>query len=886
MPDQLRDLLTNVPNSDFEEMSNSATFSYAQAAKGQSAAQSVGSQSSTTQSQAPSTTSTQSRDAAPTPSTRAPSVAISTTSNELDGSQNTRSSSVKPDCASLNGNDSDILSTSDKAAELSNLPIQAAEKVLGDNVPQPAERRGRGQTLTSQATDASDGKKSRKGKKGKTAEKESDQDVDQGRGQDKKENVPPKVELSEAPVPAVNVWTQRQAARAAKVKTTPSASTPARGSNNTGAGQTDGAVGPVSQEYKSKASQNDGIDATVAQSKSLPAGARPPKKDVEQSRGSGGQAPRKGASRGTPGPVASNTLSWPTPETAANGSKPLTTEKAERIDKDEKDESGPSKPRGKDKWLPVPFVPSVTFETPIPTRSSRGGRINGTRGGRDTAIRGNHGNSASTDRTQENGTTTGVSSAPLSSKRASVDVSASRDTRKAQSQAGSGKVLGDFSSTSAKIDASKQSPVDLSHGVSSQHTPARSMSSNQRTDESVKMSPTPRDNGVHNAKDSSFQGQSNSSRNDRIRGNTRGRGGHSALNGIPHPQSQFSQNPVGYNYSANANSRQPNHSYAASYGQMPYGQPYPISTTSNHRSRPSSGNNRSRGSAGHQSSRPSSYPIMGMPYDPALYPQAGPFVPYPADPNHILHVVLSQVEYYFSIDNLCKDYYLRKFMDSQGFVPLSIIASFKRMQEIAQDYQLIRIACDSSPHIEFIVTEDGHDKVRRREKWEHWVLEKSMRHPTAQHDGPVGYRPFDHRMTYWPQVMPYVGDAAPMFAPNTIDNHFAHNVNGGVLTSPTSNGVNGHPRPADSQLSAAVPEFSPTVNFGMGGASQPDLVPSGSVDGGLATDNIPKKNNMPSSSEQASFLPNGSQKLESAEKVDHDGPVTNGINGHHETEGC
>lgn len=388
MPEPVHTQLTSVAvaNLQSEAMSNSATPSYAQAAKGQSTVQSSGSQSSTTESQAPSTTSMQSRDAAPTPSTRAPSVAISTTSNEVDGSQNTRSSSVKPE--SLNGIDTDNVSTSDKATQQSSIPTQGTEKALNEAVPQSAERRGRGrgQTLTSQATDAGDGRKNRKGRKGKGAEKESDQTQEQ----EKKENLPPKQELSDAPLPTVNPWAQR----AAKFTTTPS-TTQSRNSSDTTMGQSSNV-----QEPKQRSVQNDGANAPTANGRALSGGMKGFKKDVEQPRSNGNQTSRRTAPRGfrgangedragfeAPGPVASNTSSWPTPETAANGMK--TQANVEKLE-NKKEENGTNKPRQKEKWVPVPYVPTVAFETPLPIRGGRGGRAGGSRGGRDGAARGNH----------------------------------------------------------------------------------------------------------------------------------------------------------------------------------------------------------------------------------------------------------------------------------------------------------------------------------------------------------------------------------------------------------------------------------------------------------------------------------------------------------------
>lgn len=46
-------------------------------------------------------------------------------------------------------------------------------------------------------------------------------------------------------------------------------------------------------------------------------------------------------------------------------------------------------------------------------------------------------------------------------------------------------------------------------------------------------------------------------------------------------------------------------------------------------------------------------------------------------------------EYYFSEQNLVKDVYLRHRMDAEGYLPVSLIASFNRVQALTQDITFI-----------------------------------------------------------------------------------------------------------------------------------------------------------------------------------------------------
>lgn len=46
-------------------------------------------------------------------------------------------------------------------------------------------------------------------------------------------------------------------------------------------------------------------------------------------------------------------------------------------------------------------------------------------------------------------------------------------------------------------------------------------------------------------------------------------------------------------------------------------------------------------------------------------------------------------EYYFSTENLERDFFLRRKMDQQGFLPVSLIASFHRVQALTTNAMLI-----------------------------------------------------------------------------------------------------------------------------------------------------------------------------------------------------
>lgn len=179
-------------------------------------------------------------------------------------------------------------------------------------------------------------------------------------------------------------------------------------------------------------------------------------------------------------------------------------------------------------------------------------------------------------------------------------------------------------------------------------------------------------------------------------------------------------------------------------------------------------------------------------------------------------------EYYFSVDNLCKDLFLRGQMDSQGFVFLSVLAGFNRIKMLTQEMELIRYVCINSQHIEFRQGPDGIDRIRKRDGWQQWVLSKADRDPSAQNDGSV----------QTPQAR--VLHSESFEVAQTLDNHTepnkqfnssSHSVDEGMFRM--SNGV---PPPfvpipsasahrsnmtegpsTQTPLSAAVPDFAPSA---------------------------------------------------------------------------
>ncbi|KAF0919936.1 hypothetical protein E2562_032342 [Oryza meyeriana var. granulata] len=74
--------------------------------------------------------------------------------------------------------------------------------------------------------------------------------------------------------------------------------------------------------------------------------------------------------------------------------------------------------------------------------------------------------------------------------------------------------------------------------------------------------------------------------------------------------------------------------------------------------------------------------------------------------------IVKQVEYYFSDENLPTDEFLMKFVkkNKQGFVPIGVIASFRRMKKLSQDLSIIEAVLRASSKL--VLSPDGK-RVRR-----------------------------------------------------------------------------------------------------------------------------------------------------------------------------
>merc|ERR1719424_1720507 len=93
-------------------------------------------------------------------------------------------------------------------------------------------------------------------------------------------------------------------------------------------------------------------------------------------------------------------------------------------------------------------------------------------------------------------------------------------------------------------------------------------------------------------------------------------------------------------------------------------------------------------------------------------PQGGPFMAAPAQvaqaapaltPGEhatMVRKVKEQIEYYFGVDNLLKDVFLRKHMTDEGWLPITLISSFSLISQMTRDASIVMEAVSTSQIIE------------------------------------------------------------------------------------------------------------------------------------------------------------------------------------------
>ncbi|KAI5780500.1 hypothetical protein EDC01DRAFT_633366 [Geopyxis carbonaria] len=594
--------------------------------------------------------------------------------------------------------------------------------------------------------------------------------------------------------PAVNPWKKRQEEQATKSVQSSASSTTSETAklvpavNKTGKKSASGGnvdekkESDGSKETKEKKLTEEGSTKASKGSKRVPATEATP---VESS----------------PPPPVTDMVSWPTPDLAQGEFK----REKEESHKEKEKPAPHSGGRGNSKWVPV--VIETPYAPPIPTKSGRGRG----RGGREGGGRGGHSQGGErSERSAANGINgEGDRGRPYNGSNTRGNYQNTRGAKRSSSAGGTiprresrAGMNGPTERKREPREGNEWKEGAENAATSQTDRPRRGSKDQNKLGEGDLYAGEPRQypegqERYHNYSKSDRNSQwgygagrgeseSTGSYTPRERGSERGRGGYRGRNG--------------YNTNGNHNGNY--------QGQNGTASPFPGNTNghSYSHSHPRGGSFRSRGA---QTFGNSSYrfnpamqpPPFAQPYAAYDYNMVSPTAP-PVD----LSFLVQQINYYFSVENLCKDIYLRKHMDADGYVRLSFLIGFNRVQMHTKDIGVLRDACLQSQEVQLVAGMDDF-YVRKRDGWENWVLKEDERDPSTRRDqinwpvnphqrmAPNSTTPPGEMSASAEPFFPGNMSMGPSFFPQPLDNMYT---NGFV--------------PPQSGLSAAVPEFSPSAH--------------------------------------------------------------------------
>lgn len=117
---------------------------------------------------------------------------------------------------------------------------------------------------------------------------------------------------------------------------------------------------------------------------------------------------------------------------------------------------------------------------------------------------------------------------------------------------------------------------------------------------------------------------------------------------------------------------------------------------------------------------------QGLPWVPGA-PLLPPVMPGP-DRQQLIDQLRSQIEFYFSDENMERDFYLRRQMTSEGYVALTVLIGFARVRSIAapidnSDYGILAMLLEALMFSATLELDPSGGKARRRRGWQRFVLQ-------------------------------------------------------------------------------------------------------------------------------------------------------------------
>lgn len=761
-------------------MSGPTTFSYAQAAKGTPPAKDLAKDRPT----AGQPDSSAKDDASSV--TTGPDGAANTFSTTSEISESAKSSQFDMEVSGLRKSADTIGKPATAPASSKDDSSISARDEMAKSSAQPAVDKST--RHSNRSGEAADSKKGRKGRKGRSSEKESDGE----QAPAEPEEVEP-VRLQEAPQPVVNIWAQRAAA--AKARQPSITASPVTGTDSSSKPAVDVTAKTASNNEAQTPAERGTTKSTDAR-QSTDHGAR---RNPRGNRSSDKSEP----AQSVPSSTVEDASLWPTPDTVAAEDGKRKTSEPDQPSKDKED--GTKSIRQKRDWKKVEITPSVVFETPLPPPRTMNKARGGGQAGRSSASRGH------------------TSSVSISSEKAQGAAAEGAATKERAESRGRPREDATSRANPVPSDKTKRFSVDQQN-QRKQSVPSVNRGSDFASKseafkaskaESTQLAPSRGDVPEGSRKEGGPPNHKDSKPRRGAHNNGNGRGGHNQQtflsNGHNGSRSgTFSPSSFTPGFSSNQ--------YGGG-GRGGRGRPVPLS---NGFKGPSSNTPKMHQHPQSASSDFGQYPAFGQaPYPPQLDP---------ANYFQVIHQTLKkQMEYYFSEDNLVRDGFLRAHMDAQGFVPLDVIAGFRRVTTIAgnQPRDFLRQVCADSQDIDFVLGDGHKELVRVRENWQKWVPDTAK---DGRNPGPSSFEyrswhsmhlnPYQHQQPLQPPIPypPYNPMSPPAFGQPPFPAEMYPGYMNGPRFPSTVNGAqtNGYGAADNTPLNATVPEFSP-VHTGSNG---------------------------------------------------------------------
>ncbi|CAM9115038.1 unnamed protein product [Discosporangium mesarthrocarpum] len=105
---------------------------------------------------------------------------------------------------------------------------------------------------------------------------------------------------------------------------------------------------------------------------------------------------------------------------------------------------------------------------------------------------------------------------------------------------------------------------------------------------------------------------------------------------------------------------------------------------------------------------------------PMYYPNPAYAAPsYAEQKRYMAEMAVKQIEFYFTVENLCRDIFMRSYMDEEGYIPIAFVANFPGVARFGVDLEDIKKGVLSS---ELMEVDEENETMRMREGWQVWLL--------------------------------------------------------------------------------------------------------------------------------------------------------------------